>query len=193
MPKTTDNWMTEPEVALLLASHLLRQTPGATHADVAIDNATVGITHKSADGAAPLRKEYFPLVSFLATEGWEQTDERGRKPWQGKFRRGPHTLSIEHKHGADVVIEAGVGRVLAECKAGPLTAVKGRGEDSILCVAIGQAITMKGLRENDKVVVAVPSTRRFEEVARGILALPLVRRTGICVMLVGQDGEVIEL
>lgn len=193
MPKTRENWMPEPEVAILLAAHLLDTLPGATHADVAIDNATVEIRSATGTGDYNQKTVIFPLKTFLEQQQWDLIRRDGKRDWQGEYRRGVHTLTIQHRHGADVTVTTAAGRVLAECKAGPLEPVKGRGEHSILCTAIGQAVTMKSVTENDKLVVAVPMTERFECVVGEILALPLVQRTGIRIMLVGRGGEVKEL
>lgn len=193
MPKTRENWMAEPEVAILLASHLLNTMPGASHAEVAIDNATVEIRSATGTGEADQKTVIFPLKTFLEQHQWELTRQHGKREWQGEYRRGSRTLTIQHRHGPDVTVTTTAGRMLAECKAGPLEPVKGRGEHNILCTAIGQAVTMKGVTESDTLMVAVPMTKRFEEVAREMLALPLVQRTGIRIMLVKPGGEVKEL
>ncbi|MBK6515732.1 MAG: hypothetical protein IPG04_16940 [Polyangiaceae bacterium] len=112
--------MTEAEVALNLAFHLLALPKSAREIDVSLDGAQVSV------GGA----EVFPLVTFLAHHGWKQVTQSGKNSMAGRLRQGrawPRGSTVDRGVG-DVVCVVGSHRVRAECKKGPLVATKGNPE-----------------------------------------------------------------
>jgi hypothetical protein len=171
----------EAEVSLRLAFHLL-SLPGAQgSAQVAVDGAMVQV-----DDA-----EVFPISGFLAAQGWKLIAQEGKNDWQGTYEREGQQLVIHAKAGVgDVVARVGDKRIRAECKGGPLIKKPGSREYPILRGALGQVLTVEQLDANDVLVVAVPYTQKFHQLANKWREAPLVTRTGIEIVLVGRDGAV---
>ena len=173
--------MTEAEVALNLAFHLLALPKSAREIDVSLDGAQVSV------GGA----EVFPLVTFLAHHGWKQVTQSGKNPWQGAYVRGEHGLRINCRSGVgDVVCVVGSHRVRAECKKGPLVATKGNPEYPRLREALGQVLTVEAVDEHDMLVVAVPHSAKFKQLAELWSVRPMMRRVGIRIALVARGGTV---
>lgn len=105
--------------------------------------------------------------------------------------QGKHQLKIHAKSGVgDVVITVRDKRIRAECKGGPLIKKPESREYAILRGALGQVLTIEHVVENDYLVVAVPDTRQFQRLAEKWQIAPLITRSGIHIVLVGQDGTV---
>jgi hypothetical protein len=173
--------MPEAEVSLRLAFHLLSLPDAQGSVQVAIDGAQVRV-----HGA-----EVFPISAFLAAQGWKQAAQKGKNTWQGTYEREGQRLIIHAQAGVgDVVARVGDKRVRAECKGGPLIKKPGSREYSILRRALGQVVTVEQLDADDVLVVAVPHTRKFRQLADKWRGAPLVTRTGIQIVLVGRDGAV---
>jgi hypothetical protein len=172
--------MSEAEVAIRLAERLL-QLPGAgSHAEVAIDGAVIEIAGR----------RIFDIEGFLATQQWKLARQHGQRSWHGIYGRRLQELHISSASGtADVVLQLGNRRAVAECKGGPLVKKPGNPEHRILKEALGQALIWNGL-PHDLVMVAVPDTPRFRKVVSEWQQRPLVRLTGIQIALVAQSGTV---
>src|ERR1700724_987095 len=104
--------MSEAEVAIRLAERLLL-VPGAA------DRA------KDADGGGFLeiagRGPLFDIDAFLSANKWKQTRQEGKRSWRGIYSCGDKQLHISSTSGeADVLLQLGNRRVVAECKGGPL-------------------------------------------------------------------------
>lgn len=173
--------MPEAEVTLRLAFHLLSQSGSRNTATVGIDGAQIQVNGSSV----------FAIADFLVDEGWQQTEQRGKNPWQGTYRKGGSTLIVRAQSGiGDVVAEVSVKQVRAESKKGPLVVKTGSPEYPLVREAIGQLMTVEAVEDRDILVVAVPLTDQFRALARRWRNRPLLVRTGIHIVLVGRDGTV---
>jgi hypothetical protein len=87
---------------------------------------------------------------------------------------------------ADVVLQLGDRRVVAECKGGPLVKREGSPQYRILKEVLGQILIWNAL-PSDLLVVAVPDTPRFRKIACDWQQRPLVMKTGIQIALGVSD------
>ncbi len=173
--------MSEAEVALRLAFHLLGLHGSSGEALVAIDGAQV-VAH----GA-----EVFPLADFLRTEGWSQVQQSGKNSWQGIYEKSATRIDVRSQSGVGDVVCTVLGRrYRAECKKGPLLKKKGSPEYPLIREALGQLLTVEAVRDDDVLMVAVPRTDQFDSLASAWRDRPLIRKTGIKLVLVGRDGSV---
>jgi len=172
--------MSEPEVSLRLAMALLSEGHTEDTVEVFIDGAhvqTAGTVH-------------FALREFMDAQGW-----RGRDPavWKTTYTYPLMSGSI-HIHSrqglGDVSTALNNGsRFIAHCKKGPKN--EGRSmEQPLLRGAIGQLMTMDIETTGTVLAVAVPSSPKFEELATLWRQAPLIRRAGIQLLTVAQDGLV---
>ena len=173
--------MAEAEVSLHLAFYLLALPGSEGAAEVAIDGAQVKVG----------KHQVFPIAAFLSGMGWEQAEQIGGKDWQGRYVKGGQTLIIHSTPGVgDVVVRVGAQRIRVECKGGPLIKKPGGREYSKLKGVLGQIITVERVEPNDVLVVAVPQSPKFRELAGKWRDAPLVAGAGIQIALVGRDGTV---
>lgn len=173
--------MPEAEVSLRLAFHLLSLPGGEGSAEVAIDGAQVKVG----------KDQIFPISLFLKQHGWEQVEQIGQNPWQGRYRRAQSQLTIHSTPGVgDVVATVGTKRIRAECKGGPLIKKPGSREYPILRGLLGQVLTVDRVHDNDILAVAVPRSDKFSQLAGKWRDAPLVIRSQIQIVLVGRDGTV---
>jgi hypothetical protein len=173
--------MAEAEVSLRLAFHLLSMPDASGEVEVAIDGAQIRV-HGD---------EIFPIQDFLCAMGWQQTEQRGKNDWQGRYKRLGHHLRIHSRSGiGDVVAQVGGERIRAECKGGPLIKKPGSKEYPKLRGALGQIITVEHFEENDVLAVAVPHTPRFRRLADKWRQAPLIEKADIRIVLLGRDGTV---
>jgi hypothetical protein len=172
--------MPEGEVILRLAFHLLT-LPGA------LPTVRVGLDdkHEIANGEV-----IFPVADFLAAEGWQQKERKGKRAWQGTYRKGHWQLIISpDSRGGDVVATVGKKRVRAECKKGNLNRTTGNPENKLVHEAIGQLMTIEDYDPGDVLIVGVPlSPPHRSKVAWQ--NRPLMRKIGITLVLVGRNGTV---
>jgi hypothetical protein len=172
--------MSEAEVAVRLAQHLVEHPQAAGHADVAIDGAGVSVAGTM----------IFALADFLRSPGWEQVEQSGKNLWGGIYRRGHLSLSIHSRSGiGDVVAVVGGQRFVAECKKGPLVPKAGSPEYPLLTSALGQALLLKA-NPGDVSVAAVPDTPRFRRIAEAWRERHGVMESGILIALVSRDRGV---
>ena len=176
--------MPEAEVTLRLAFHVLRLTSGHATAKVAIDGAQVRVHGRAV----------FPIRAFLRSEGWSQTRQKGKNPWQGSYRKGPKDLVIEAQPDlGDVIARVGSRRLIAECKAGNLVKKNGMPEYGRLYSALGQLVAKEGIQRRDILIAAIPDTERFRALVGEFKKRPLVRLTKIRFALVGRGKvEIVE-
>jgi len=173
--------MPEAEVSLRLAFHLLRQPGSAGEASVALDGAQVHVHGK----------QVFPVEDFLADQGWKQTFQQGRNPWQGAYERNGARLIVHASSGVgDVVAHVGRRRIVVEAKKGPLVRKPGSQERPVLHEAIGQLLTIESLQPNDVLAAAVPFTEPFAALVERWRRAPLLVQSGIKLVMVGRDGSV---
>lgn len=172
--------MPEGEVILRLAFHLLA-LPGASQSvRVCLDDQ-----HEVSGGVL-----VFPVAPFLAAEGWQQTEQKGKRPWQGTYQKGAWQLIVSpDSRGGDVVATVGKKRVRAECKKGNLDRTKGNPENKLVHEAIGQLMTIENYDPGDVLIVAVPKSGPFRS-KRAWQTRPLMEKIGITIALVGRDGSV---
>jgi hypothetical protein len=172
--------MTEGEVALLLADHFLRLPHAEPTVTVAIDGAVVETTKHG---------RLFEIETFLSHLRWRLVEQRGKRPWHGAYTRDAQQLHLSSTSGVgDVVVQIANRRIVAECKGGPLIKVKGSKEHRILKEAIGQAVVSEN--NEDMPIVAVPDTPPFRLLAESWQQRPLIRKLGLQIVLVAQDGGV---
>lgn len=172
--------MPEGEVILRLAFHLLT-LPGASQTvRVCLDDQ-----HEVAGG-----RLIFPIALFLKADGWQQTEQKGKRPWQGTYQKGTWQLIVSpDSRGGDVVATVGKKRVHAEAKKGNMDRTRGNPENTLVHEAIGQLMTIEDYDTGDILVVAVPlSPPHRSKVAWQ--ARPLMEKIGITIVLVGRDGTV---
>ena len=176
--------MPEAEVAVRLACWLLDRAESSGNAHVAIDGAQVKTKEKIV----------FPLAQFLLNENWSQTGQTNSKcPWQGTYRKlgRTHELVIHSQSGVgDVVAMVGNLRVRAECKGGTLVRSKSSAEYVKLREALGQVLTAKDIKGNDLLVVAVPSSDKFNSLQQEWQGRSLLMSTGIRIVTVARNGHV---
>lgn len=173
--------MPEAEVSLRLAFYLLSLPDAQGSAQVAIDGAQIRV-----HGA-----EVFPIIAFLAKQGWEMIEQKGKNAWQGMYEREGQRLTVHARSGiGDVVATIGNKRVRAECKGGPLVKKSGSREYPILRGALGQVVTIEQVDTDEVLVVAAPHTPQFRRLVTKWREAPLVSQLDIQIVLVGRDGTV---
>jgi hypothetical protein len=174
--------MPEAEVSLRLAFYLIQRGLAASDVQVAIDGAQVKTSNTI----------HFAISEFLHEYEWVKsaTDD----VWQGTYAHKAcrQRIRIHSNSGrGDVVADLIDGRTLrVECKKGPLVRSKSSQEYPLLREALGQLLTMDSVGERDLLAVAVPSSVKFEELARRWRQADLIRRFGICLLTVNRDDEV---
>lgn len=172
--------MSEAEVAVRFAQHLLGLPRAERTVDVAIDGAGVEV------GGSII----FRLADFLEELGWKQVEQRGKNMWSGTYMRDGFQMKIHSRSGVgDVVGQVAGRRIIAECKKGPLVKRPGSPEYPLLTTAIGQALLTKS-EVDDVLVAAVPDSPAFRRIAADWRLRPGVQRSGIRICLVGRQGSV---
>jgi hypothetical protein len=121
--------MSEAEVALRLADHLLSLPGSGSMASVAINGASVRVGDSIT----------FDIGRFLARTGWDRTKARpvGRTAWTGACSRGEKTIRVHSRPGeGDVIAHVNGRRIVAKCKKGPLIRKAGSPEYPLLIMAL---------------------------------------------------------
>lgn len=174
--------MPEAEVSLRLAFALLRRKITGSDVSVAIDGAQVRIGEDV----------HFRIFDFLHSQGCRAVD--AGPEWRSKYSVDGAEFSL-HIHSApgvgDVVTTLYDGRRLrVECKKGPLSRSRSSSEYPLLREALGQVLTVERVETNDLLAVAVPKSKKFEELASRWRVAPLVARAGILILTVGRDDAI---
>ena len=174
--------MPEAEVSLRLAFYLIERGLTASDVRVAIDGAQVKTTNTI----------HFGIAEFLYGLKWLKpaTDDI----WQGTYANAlyqPKVIihSIPGRGDVEAKLINGHTRRV-ECKKGPLIRSKSSQEYPLLREAMGQLLTIDSVGERDLLAVAVPSSPKFEELAKRWRQAPLISRFGICILTVGRDNQV---
>jgi hypothetical protein len=172
--------MTEAEVSLRLAFHLLIQPGAVPSITVCLDR------HHVLSGG----KVIFPVHSFLSSEGWVMTAKSAGNEWLGTYAKNDNELIVSpDSRGGDVVARIGKKQIRAECKKGFLQRKPGNPENRLIHEAIGQLMTVEEASPDDVLIVAVPlsAPHRSKVVWQ---SRPLMRQARISIVLVGRDGTV---
>lgn len=174
--------MSEAEVSLLLAIHLISSNRVSSDIEVALDGAHIKI------GSV----QRFDVKAFLGNMGWlpEQPSDR----WQARYVTSSSTLGIvvHSKSGVgDITATLSTGELLiVESKKGSLDSSKSSSEYPLLREALGQLLTLDVVPPNAHLAVAVPDGERFRKLAARWRVAPLVQRVGIRILTVSPDGDV---
>lgn len=172
--------MSEAEVAIRFALHLLTRSDTLSPVTICLDRHHV----------LSNRQVVFPVREFLSEHGWNQVEQIGKYPWLGIYQSGDRRLIVSpDSTGGDVVATVGQRSLRVECKKGRLHRTKGNPENRLIHEAIGQLMVIKECRDDDVLIVAVPNGigQRAKQVWQN---RPLMKRTGISIVLVGRDGSV---
>jgi hypothetical protein len=103
--------MNEAGVAIRLAERFLMFPGAAARAKIAIDSAVIEIAG---------RGQFFDIAAFLSANRWKLVRQEGQRSWHSVYARREQQLHINSVSGtADVLLELGNRRVVAECKGGP--------------------------------------------------------------------------
>jgi hypothetical protein len=174
--------MTEAEVSLRVAFHLLRTELAGGDIHVAIDGAQV----QTGD------QVHFPIAEFLAASECVLDGSAASFRGSYRYRSWPHRIIIHSNPGrGDVVALLKTGRTLrVESKKGPLSRSKSSQEYPLLREALGQLLTVEEAGSSDLLAVAVPDSPKFRELAARWRRAPLVAKLGIQILTVRRDGVV---
>ena len=179
LSKTT---MSEAEVSLLLAIHLIVSERTLSDVQVALDGAQIKIGDN----------HHFNVVEFLHTHGWNQEQPSAR--WQCKYVSLQYSYSIVvHSQSGQGDVTAKLsngGSLLVESKKGSLTNSSSSSEYKLIREALGQLITLENIPEIPYLAVAVPHGERFVKLAERWRKAPLIIRSGIRLLTVSPTGEV---
>jgi len=174
--------MSETEVSLRLAIHLVMSGRVKSDVVVALDGAQVKIG----------QTQHFDVPEFLRSLGW--LPEQASPRWQGKYCSPSATQSIiihSQSGQGDVTATLASGEPLVvEAKKGTIANCKSSSEYPLLREALGQLLTLETVPENAVLAVAVPHGERFIKLAARWREAPLVKRSGIRLLTVAQTGEV---
>lgn len=174
--------MSEAEVSLRLAVHLVTSGLAKSDVSVALDGAQVQIG----------QTQHFDVLGFLNSLGW--LPEEGSVRWQCKYLNPsfPQCIVVHSQSGCgDVTATLASGEPLVvEAKKGTIAKCKASSEYRLLREALGQLLTLKAVRGNEVLAVAVPHGERFVSLAAQWREAPLVKRSGIRILTVSQSGEV---
>ena len=173
--------MSEAEVSLRLAFHLIENDLVDSDVSVAIDGAQI----------KTLDKTHFPIVKFLELKGCVRCEPGNG--WSGAYSLSSQYRIIVHSTPGkgDVVAQMKSGYVLrVECKKGTLQRSKSSSEYQLLREALGQLLTTDIVNECDGLAVAVPKSDKFESLALRWREAPLIKKNGIQILTVGRDGSV---
>lgn len=175
--------MAEAEVSLRLALWLIQHELVEGTVEVAIDGAQIQTGEVI----------HFELAQFLASHDWRK--ESPGNAWQATYRPtsgGAGRLRIHSNPGkGDVLARLKSGHTLrVECKKGPLERSESSAEYPLLREALGQLLTVEQVNDGDILAVAVPHSSKFEELAKRWREAPLVKKFGIRILTVHQDGRV---
>lgn len=178
----SDERMTEAEVSLRVAFHLLRRRLVSSDVEVAIDGAQVRTGNTV----------HFPIEAFLADSRCMKAEPT--EAWQGSYHLldAPFCLTVHSRPGqGDVVASLTSGQTLrVESKKGPLVRSRSSQEYPLLREAIGQLMTIDIAAPNDLLAVAVPDSPKFRELITRWRRAPLIQRLGIRLLTVHRDGSV---
>jgi hypothetical protein len=144
--------MSETEVSLRLAIHLVVSGRVKSDVVVALDGAQVQIG----------QTQHFDVPEFLRFLGWEP--EQASPRWQGKYCNPSTSQSIiiySQSGQGDVTATLTSGEPLVvEAKKGTIAKCKSSSEYPLLREALGQLLTLEAVPENAVLAVGVPHGER---------------------------------
>jgi hypothetical protein len=163
--------MTEAEVSLRIATHLLENGYCSSDVRVAIDGAQIRTGNTT----------HFEIGEFYQANGFKKrSTEQG---WQGVYEKsGCKFKLIVHSNPGkgDVIASLINGQILrVESKKGPLSRSKSSAEYPLLREAIGQLMTVEEVGKSDILAVAVPDSKKFNELINRWRDAPLIRKMKI--------------
>jgi hypothetical protein len=174
--------MPEAEVSLRLAFWLLDNHVATGLVEVALDGAQVQVGDVV----------HFEIDDFMGSSGWHKCAMGAA--WQCDWRKSATSANIRiHSNPGrgDVVARLKSGHTLrVECKKGSLERSKSSSEYPLLREALGQLCTVAEVNNGDVLGVAVPHSRKFQELAERWRRAPLISRLGILILTVDRSGEV---
>jgi hypothetical protein len=174
--------MSETEVSLRVALHLLDRDLVPSDVDVAIDGAQVKIDDTIT----------FDIGDFVAQNAC--TPAGDLRSWQGLYCRAGASFRVRiHSNPGrgDVVAQLRTGHTLGvESKKGPLARSSSSVEYRLLREAIGQLMTVEEAGDRDILAVAVPRSAKFTELTTRWRSAPLVQRLGIRLLTVDRENRV---
>ena len=173
--------MPEAEVSLRLAMSLCERNLAAGRLSVAIDGAQVRTG----------KRVHFALAEFMTHKGWAL--ETSAAEWRGVYLADSgHEIEIHSRPGqGDVIAELKSGKTLrAEAKKGPLTRSKSSQEYPLMREALGQLMTLEEIAPDDILAIAIPSSEKFESLARDWRSRPLIQSSGINIATVSREGTI---
>jgi hypothetical protein len=175
--------MSEAEVSLRLAHHLVAAGFAQSRVIVALDGAQVGRGEV----------EHFGVAAFLSTLGWSQVE--GATHWRCNYRstQGSGEIEIHSRSGCgDVTCTLMNGvPLIVEAKKGTLSNSKSSSEYPLLREALGQLLTLEAVPTGALLAVAVPHSPKFVSLAARWRVAPLIAQAGIRILTVARSGEVI--
>jgi hypothetical protein len=174
--------MTQTEVSLRLARHLLAQKLVTTDVSVALTGYE--LTRR-------LRPR-FPVERYLTQRGFVR--QEALDDWRGTYllKGAEHPLRLHTEPDAgDVVATLTSGRrLVAQVSRGHLEATRSPAEHKLLRGAIARAITLESAERDDLLAAVVPRSKRFRELARRWRAAEGVLRAGLLILTVDRAGLV---
>lgn len=173
--------MTEGEVSIRLALHLIKKGLVTKDVRVAIDGAQV----QTSDTV------HFAIADFLQRSGCTTTEVGS---WRGRYTvPGSHAgIEVHSSPGlGDVVADLKSGkRLIVECKKGSTTPSASSSEYPRIREAIGQLMTRKDERPDELLAAAVPHSKTTARLTEEWREAPRVKRAGIQLLTVDRDGGV---
>ena len=174
--------MSEAEVSLRLALHLVTAGLAQSRVVVALDGAQVRIGDV----------EHFGVASFLSSLGWNQVE--GATHWRCTYRptQGTGEIEIHSRSGCgDVTCTLANGvALIVESKKGTLSNSKSSSEYPLIREALGQLLTLETVPTRAFLAIAVPHSPKFVALAERWRVAPLIAQAGIRILTVARNGAV---
>ena len=176
--------MQEAEVSLYIALHYIRNRLTNDTVKVSIDGAHV----KTKD------KVHFDIYGFLKEHNCYKCDGNMER-WQGVYNVEGYTPKLE------ISSVPGIGDVNIRLLSGQrlwIESKKGRSNKSgqeykLMREAIGQLMTNEHVTKDVIPVVAVPYSEKSFDLAEKWSRLEQIKKSGICFVLVKDNGEIVEI
>lgn len=183
--KLNEQRMSEAEVSIRLAMHLLDKCIAKSDVYIALDGAQIktGTTI------------HFPITEFLATNGFRK--KTNEDSWRGKYayREHEHAIVIHSSPGnGDVVTTlSNDRRLIVESKKGELVKSKSSSEYRLIREALGQLVSIQEYDSGTILAVSVPDSEKSRELAKRWSTAPILSMNNIGFYLVSRTGEIKEV
>src|SRR5690606_39699126 len=130
--------------------------------------------------SSDLETVHFQIVEFLSSFGWLNSNAHAR--WQAEYTNAEYSNSIiihSSSGEGDLVADLSSGqRLRVESKKGPLIRSKSSQEYPLIREAIGQLITVEHDEPTDLLAVAVPTSDKFNGLAKAWRTRQIVETAG---------------